>query len=100
MEEPLPGSAIYNGDWRIPEIVDHMTGPLLGSMRHSLARQAHACLAELVPNWFALKLSIGMLCPHRIDDLWDPDALAFNPIMKRVLKREDPWYTLEYPIPF
>ena len=89
VEEPLPGTAIYHGDWGIPEIVDHMAGPLLGSMRRSLARQGHACLAELVPNWFVLKLGIGMLRPHCIDDLWDPDALAFNPMMKRLLKQED-----------
>ena len=42
VEEPLLGTAIYHGDWGIPEIVDHMTSALLGSMRLILARQGHA----------------------------------------------------------
>ena len=60
-----------------------MTDPVLHLMEKALIKKGKQHLTGYVPNYFCMRLALGMVNPSRIDDIWDPDAAAYNPRLSR-----------------
>ena len=63
-----------------------MTDPILRLMEKALITKGKRHLTGYVPNYFCLWLALGMVNLTRIDDIWDPDAAAYNPCLSRLRK--------------
>ena len=59
-----------------------MTDPVLCLMEKALIKKGKRHLTGYVPDYFCLRLVFGMVKPIRIDDIWDPEAAAYNPRLR------------------
>ena len=76
-----------------------MTDPVLHLMEKALIKKGKQHLTGYVPNYFCMRLALGMVNPTRIDDIWDPDAAAYNPRLSRLLSRRKFWELHRYARP-
>ena len=47
-------------------------------------------------NYLDFPMVLGMVNPLRIDDVWDPDAVAYNPRLSRIISRRKFWEIHQY----
>ena len=73
-----------------------MTDPVLRLMEKALIKKGKRHLTGYVPNYFCLRLALGLVNPTRIDDIWDPDAAAYNPRLSQLLSRRKLWELQRY----
>ena len=65
-----------------------MLYPVLHLMEKALINKGKCHLASYLPNYFGLRLPLGMVT--RINDIWDPGAVAYDPLVVRLLS----WWRL------
>ena len=76
-----------------------MTDPILRVIEKALIKKGKRHLTRYVPNYFCLRLALGMVNPTQIDDMWDPNAAAYNPRLSRLLSRCKIWERHRYAQP-
>ena len=65
---------------KIPmQVWEYMLDPILYAMARKLVKNGKRHLTGYLPNNVSFRMAIGMVNPLRIDDIWDRNALAYNP---------------------
>ena len=60
-----------------------------------LYAKGHADLVPLLPAYILFRLGLGMIQPHRIDDLWERDSMYYNPDMESLFPDRMAFYKLQ-----
>ena len=58
-----------------------MFRPILEAMTLCVQEAKRVELMDLLPRYVVFRIALGMLQPHRIDDVWDKDSMHYNAYM-------------------
>ena len=61
------------------QVSEYMFNPILYVMARKLVKNGKTHVTQYLPNYVSFRMALGMVNPPRIDDIWDLDALAYNP---------------------
>ena len=67
------------------QVWEYMLDPILHLMERKLVKNGKRHWTGYLPNYVSFRMALGMVNPLRIDDIWDPDALAYNPRLSKIL---------------
>ena len=75
-------------------------GPHLASHgARKLVKNGKRHLIGYLPSYVSFRMALGMVNPLRIDDIWDPDALAYNLRLSKPISRKKFWEVHRYARP-
>ena len=77
------GYSLLEGAKRPVQVWEYMPDPILHLMERKLVKNGKGHLTGYLPNYVSFRMALGMVNPLRIDDIWDPDALAYNPRLSK-----------------
>ena len=75
--------------YTVMEVVNYMLDPILRGMDQALQLNGRVELRPLIPKYLFFRLGLGMLRPHRVDDIWDKTSLNENAYLARLLSRQE-----------
>ena len=81
------------------QVWEYMLDPILHLMERKLVKNGKRHLTRYLPNYISFRMAVGMITPLRINDIWDPDALAHNPRLSKLISRKNFWEVHRYARP-
>ena len=93
------GYSLLEGAKSPRQVWEYMLDPILHLMERKLVKNGKRHLTGYLPNYVSFRMALGMVNPLRIDDIWDPDALAYNPQLSKLISRKKFWEVHRYARP-
>ena len=82
------GYSLLEGAKSPVQVWECMLDPILHLMERKLVKNGKGHLTRYFPNYVLFRMALRIVNPLRIDNIWDPDALAYNPRPSKFISRK------------